>query len=307
MSNLSGDIQAIVDTLVARMESGDLPWHKPWANMGGILPLNANTNREYTGVFNPLILMMASRTHGEDNRWSGFGQWAKSGNPVRKGEHGVSIYFPNFVCATCGTEAPPWLKVCRNKHNLTGKDARTVRGFQSCVIFNNQQTVAPLPSVEVPQLDPSVGYAHAAEVVKGCNAKLTHGGNRAFYRPSDDTITLPAPGSFKDPALYWATSMHEHMHWTGHKSRLNREGVAKMGGFFGSDTYAFEELVAEMGAAFLCMRVGVKHDTLMDNHAAYLQAWVKGLKDDPKALMKAASLASKGMNFILKADADASE
>ena len=306
MSNLSSDIQAIVDALISRMESGDLPWHKPWANMGGILPVNANTGREYTGVFNPLILMMASSVYAGDNRWSGFGQWAKSGNPVRKGEHGVSIYFPNFVCGVCGCEAPPWYKVCRNKHNLTGKDARSVRGFQACVVFNNQQTVRPLPTVEVPECDPTVGYAHAAEVVKACGSKVEHGGNRAFYSPVNDSITLPLAGSFRDPALYWATSLHEHMHWTGHKSRLNREGVA-MTGFFGSDKYAFEELVAEMGAAFLCMRLGVKHDSLLDNHAAYLQNWVKGLKDDPKALMKAASLASKGMNYILKADASESE
>jgi len=305
--SISNDIQAIVDTLIARMEAGDLPWHRPWASMGGVLPVNANTQREYTGVFNPLILMMASTAYGGDNRWSGFGQWAKSGNHVRKGEHGVSIYFPNFVCAQCGAEAPPWLKVCRNKHNLTLAGARSVRGFQSCTVFNNQQTVAPLPSVEVPQLDPSVGYAHTAEVVKSCGAKVNHGGNRAFYSPSEDSITLPPAGAFKDASLYWATSLHEHMHWTGHASRLNREGVAKMGGFFGSNVYAFEELVAEMGSAFLCMKLGVKHDSLLDNHAAYLQAWIKGLKDDPKALMKAASLASKGMNFILKADADASE
>ena len=307
MGNLSGDIQSIVDDLIARMEAGDLPWHRPWATQGGVLPMNATTSREYTGVFNPLILMMASSAFGGDNRWSGFGQWGKSGNPVRKGESGVSIYFPQFACANCGCEAPPWVKVCRNKHPLTGKDARTMRGFQSCTVFNNKQTVKPLPSVEVPEVDPSVGYAQAAAVIKACGAKVTHGGNRAFYRPSDDTITLPAPGSFKDPALYWATALHEHMHWTGAACRLNREGVAKMAGHFGSDTYAFEELIAEMGSAFLCMRVGVKHDSLLDNHAAYLQAWVKGLKDDPKALMKAASLASKGMSFILKADASESE
>ncbi len=106
-------------------------------------------------------------------------------------------------------------------------------------------------------------------------------------------------GKLEYRSLYWATSLHEHMHWTGHKDRLNREGIT-MSGFFGSNTYAFEELVAEMGAAFLCMRLGVKHDSLLDNHAAYLQNWVKGLKEDPKALMKAASLASKGMNYILK-------
>lgn len=300
------EIQGVVDALVARMEAGDLPWHRPWANMGGTLPVNATTNREYTGVFNPLILMMASSAFGGDNRWAGFGQWGKGGNSVRKGEKGISIYFPNFVCNACGCEAPPWFKSCRNKHDLTVAGARGVRGFQSCVVFNNQQTVKPLPSVDIPEVDPSAGYAQAAAVVKGCGSKVTHGGNRAFYDKANDSITLPPAGAFTDPALYWATSLHEHMHWTGHKDRLNREGIT-MGGFFGSDRYAFEELIAEMGAAFLCMKVGVKHDALMDNHAAYLQSWVKGLKDDPKALMKAASLAAKGMNYILKADADASE
>ena len=306
MSNLSGDIQAIVDTLIARMESGDLPWHKPWANMGGVLPVNVNTNREYTGVFNPLILMMASSAHAGDNRWSGFGQWAKGGNSVRKGEHGVSIYFPNFVCGVCGCEAPPWFKVCRNKHNLTLTGARGVAGFQSCVVFNNQQTVAPLPTVEVPEVDPCVGYMAAGNACKDMGAKVVYGGNTASYNKVTDIINMPAPGAFKDLSGYWATMMHEHMHWTGAASRLNREGVT-MGGYFGSNTYAFEELVAEMGSAFLCMKLGVKHDSLLDNHAAYLQSWVKGLKDDPKALMKAASLASKGMSYILKADASESK
>jgi hypothetical protein len=303
---LSSDIQSIVDTLVARMESGDLPWHKPWANMGGVLPVNVNTNREYGGVFNPLILMMASTAHGGDNRWSGFGQWSKAGNSVRKGEHGVSIYFPNFVCATCGCEAPPWFKACKNKHNLTLAGARSVRGFQSCVVFNNQQTVKPLPTVEVPEVDPCVGYMAAGDACRATGAKFIYGGNTASYNKVTDVINMPIPGAFKDLSGYWATMMHEHMHWTGAASRLNREGIT-MSGFFGSDTYAFEELVAEMGAAFLCMRLGVKHDNLMDNHAAYMQSWVKGLKEDPKALMKAASLASKGMNYILKADASESE
>ena len=307
MSTLSSDIMDIVNDLIARMESGNLPWHRPWANMGGILPFNVNTQREYTGIFNPLVLMMASSAHGGDNRWSGFAQWAKASNPVRKGERGTSIYFPNFVCAVCGEVAPPWLKVCKHKHDLTGKDSRNFAGFNSCIVFNNQQTRNPLPTVEVPQVDPTVGYAHAAAVVTACEATIIHDGNRAFYDKNADSITLPIPGAFRDVSLYWATSLHEHMHWTGHESRLNREGITKPVGYFGSETYAFEELVAEMGAAFLCMKLGVKHDTLMDNHAAYLQSWVKGLRDDPNALMKAASLANKGMNYILKANASESE
>lgn len=297
------EIQGVVDALVARMEAGELPWHKPWKG-GSVMPVNATTGREYTGIFNPLILMMKSEAYGGDTRWAGLSQWAKAKSPVKKGEGGTAIYFPNFVCQTCGAPGAPWLKSCSNGHDLTVKNGRAMAGFQKAIVFNNQQTSKPIPAVEVPQVDPSVGFLLAAQTIERCGSKIKHEGDKAFYSKREDIITLPPAGAFDNIAHYWATSLHEHMHWTGHSSRLNREGIS---GIFSSDAYAFEELVAEMGAAFLCMRLGVKHDSLMDNHAAYLQSWVKGLRDDPKALMKAASLANKGMQYILKADASASE
>ena len=291
-------VTALIIESIEAAEAAGTQWKPSW-NRGSFFPVNATTERAYGGIFNPLCLaLIAEANFDGDNRWAGFGQWKKSGNPVKRGQTGTPIWFPKMACADCGTPVQPWLKKCRNGHNLMRKGATSFVGWGSAQVFNNQQTRSPLAAVEVKDVDPSVGFERMAAIVGNLGADLRHGGGRAFYRPSEDFIQMPEAGTFNTPQDYWATSIHEHAHWTGHADRLNRKGITESNGFRGED-YAFEELVAELTAAFVCQHVGVERDGLIEHHASYLAAWKKRLTEEPEALRKAASLAGASMRYIL--------
>ena len=285
---------AIITALEAGEKSGK--WTMPW-DITGDFPSNPVTNKTYGGSFNGFWLMLAGHAFG-DTRWAGASQWKKSGNLVRKGEKGTSIFFPRFKCAHCGIPVG-FAKKCRNGHELKKAEDKAWSGWGTSYVFNNQQTRNPLKSVVVEEVDPAVGFERAAALVKAHGANLSHGGGRAFYRPSEDKIVLPEPGKFNTVADYWATNLHEHAHWTGHSSRLDRPGISKFGGF-GSESYAFEELVAEIGSAFVCKHLGIERDGLFDNHVSYLASWKKKLEDDPSAISKAISQAGKVMRYLVK-------
>jgi putative DNA primase/helicase len=273
-------------------------WTMPWDRDDGF-PLNPTTGRAYAGSFNGFVLMMTATTsHGGDQRWAGFGQWKKAGNPVKKGEEGTEIYFPRFKCGTCGTSLG-WAKKCRNGHQIAKPTDKKWSGWGTSFVFNNQQTAEPVKSVEVEDIDPKIGFEKAADILKAMGSDLRHGGGRAFYRPSEDSIHVPEPGKFLTVADYWATVMHEHAHWTGHGTRLDRPGITDFSGF-GSEAYAFEELCAEIGAAFVCKHIGVTRTGLFENHVAYLASWKKKLKDDPSAIRRAIQEAGKIMRFLTK-------
>ena len=285
---------AIIAALDAGEKSGK--WTMPW-DATGDFPSNPTTGRTYGGSFNGFWLMMASAGHG-DNRWAGASQWKKAKNLVKKDEKGTSIFFPRFKCAACGVPIG-FAKKCKNGHATVKSADKAFSGWGTSYVFNNQQTTSPLESVVVKEVDPTIGFEKAAALVEGLGADLSHGGGRAFYRPSEDKIVLPEAGKFNTVADYWATNLHEHAHWTGHKSRLDREGISKFGGF-GSESYAFEELVAEIGSAFVCKHLGIERDGLFDNHVSYLASWRKKLTDDPSAVSKAISQAGRVMRFLIK-------
>jgi antirestriction protein ArdC len=263
------------------------------------MPVNATTERPYGGIFNPLVLgMVAAGSFDGDNRWAGFGQWKKHSNPVRKGQTGTPIWFPKMACADCGTPIQPWLKRCRGGHDLTRKGSTNFVGWGSAQVFNNQQTREPIAKVVIADVDPSVGFEKASALIVNLEADLRHGGGRAYYSPREDYIQMPEAGAFKTSADYWATNLHEHAHWTGHASRLNRKGIVRTDGFR-SDDYAFEELVAELASAFMCQHIGIEREGLIEHHAAYLACWKKRLTDEPEALRKAASLAGASMRYMM--------
>ena len=144
-----------------------------------------------------------------------------------------------------------------------------------------------------------MGFEQASALSLASGATIKHGGNTACYRPIEDNISLPEPGAFKSVSHYWSTHLHELGHWTGHSSRLNRKGVSTS---FGKtrETYAFEELVAEMSSAMLCHTLGIDAPELMEGHEAYINNWIRTLKSDPKALQRAGSQAQKAMDYLLK-------
>ena len=292
------DIAAQIDEALSNPPPEGTRWVMPWdKSLAGGMPLNIVTGRAYGGNFNGFMLMMAGIRFG-DNRWAGASQWKKSGNLVRKGEKGTPIFFPKLACNSCGRPCG-FAKVCKPcGANLKVKGATKFIGFGSAYTFNNQQTTSPLPSAEIEEVDPKVGHEAAAALVEGIGADFRHGGGRAFYSPREDYIMVPEAGAFTTVADYWATTIHEHAHWTGAADRLNREGIVKFSGF-GSQVYAYEELVAEIGAAFTCAYLGVKREGLMDNHVAYLANWRKALKDDPTVIQRAANDAGKVMRYLI--------
>ena len=132
-------------------------------------------------------------------------------------------------------------------------------------------------------------------MVMNTGANIKHGGNSAYYRPSEDYINMPIKSDFNDEAGYYATLLHELTHWSGFEKRLNRE----LGNKFGSPKYAFEELVAELGAAFLCQDFKIQGEL---RHSGYIESWLKCLKDNPNAIFKAAALAQKAADYIKQFD-----
>ncbi len=276
--------QEITDKILAELEAGPIPWVKPWDKSGlGSMPYNAITRKDYRGI-NVLILACSAPAPGG---WATYKQWSEIGCNVRKGEHGTGIVFYK-----------PWTF----KDKATDED-RSIPLLRSFTVFHQTQVdnlpdcLVPRPPKEIPEAE---RIAAAEELMK--QAKVyEQPSDRAFYRPASDTIHLPAIGQFKTPSEFYATALHELTHWTMTKDRCDRDTKFKR---FGDTAYAREELVAEMGSAFLCAAVGIEGKL---QHAEYLASWIAVLKADSKAIVQAAGAAQKAADFVLKVRATADE
>lgn len=269
--------QEVTDRIVASLEAGPEAWVKPWKDMGrGGLPRNGKTGRKYSGVN---VWLLALSGYG-DSRWFTFNQAKEMGASVRKGEKGTKIVF--------------WTFLPQKENGVeTGKKIPMLRVF---TVFNAEQ-IEGLPTTEpVPEVNPAVGFEKAAQVVAALGATVLHGGDVACYNTSTDAIRLPDAHQFNNLAHYWATNLHEHAHWTGHSSRLDRQLANR----FGSDAYAMEELVAEITSAFTCAALGIEGEM---SHPGYIAAWLKILKGDKHAVFSAARAAQKAADFILNGGA----
>ena len=267
-------IERTLDQLVAAIEGEALDWRKTWA--GGGLPMNHTTGKNYRGI-NILLLWSAASEHQfPTQRWATYKQWAAAGHQVGKGERSSTIFISKDV---------------EKKDRLTGETER-YRLLRCAFVFNSAQLVEPLPlEAMVPVTIEERHDACAALVLAtGANVLVEP---QPCYRPSKDTIYLPEIGQFISADAYYATLFHELVHWTGHHGRTDRAPRLK-----GKD-YAFEELVAEFGAAFLCAQHGITEFPDHDNHAAYMQNWLKRVGDDKAgALLLAAGMAGKAVEFI---------
>jgi len=273
-----------LEHVVTAMESGVAPWVRPWSDVkGGSIPHNAITGRPYSGG-NVLALWMAQMMHGYSSQgYCTFKQAVAAGCVVRKGSKGHHVYYMSTV---------------ERKDKVTGEREKFffAKGF---VVFNVDQldeledgALARLKARHSGAMPSAVERVEAADVmVTATEADIRHGGNRAFYTPSLDRIQMPEAGQFTSMPTYYGTLFHEMGHWTGHESRLKRITPAK----FGSPEYAFEELVAELCAAFLSAQFG--WDTVSQS-AAYLSNWAKACRAEPDLLAKAASLAAKAAELI---------
>lgn len=272
-------MEAVAAKIIASIEDGIVTgdWKKSWA--GGVIAKNAVTGNQYKGG-NLIALWILGEDFGS-GYWATYKQWQSVDAQVRKGETGIRLvkwsplpckdHGKGEMCQKCGTMVPTVFTVF-NSEQVDGWAGNPDS------IRNEDQRLAD-----------------ADEFITATGAVIRHNdGGRAFYRPTEDSITLPHFETFDSAEAYYATAAHELIHWTGAESRLNRDMSVK----WGDDAYAAEELVAELGAAMLCSTLGIS-ETPREDHAQYLKAWVGRLKDDYRLLWNAASLAQKAVDHLV--------
>ena len=277
----------ITGQLIAAIEADPGNPSLPWRRTGGAphLPHNILSGKTYNGI-NILSLWVTAQVRDYATPiWGTYRQWAEKGAQVRKGEKSALVIFYKEY----ETEAEP------EDEMDTGK-RRVARASH---VFNADQVDGFTPPAPSESLGPIDRIIRADRFVCDTGATVRHGGERAFYTPSADFIQMPDEGLFAGTTTmtrsegYYATLVHELIHWSGAKHRLNRE----MGKRFGDQAYAAEELVAEIGAAFLCAELAITQDVRPD-HAQYLANWLKLLKSDDKAIFTAAARASEAVAFL---------
>jgi antirestriction protein ArdC len=268
--------QQVTDRIISELERGAAPWIKPWTTFASAgEDQNIISKKPYNGI-NRVILGMSGFS---SSKWASFKQWQQLGATVRKGEKGTMIVFYS-----------PIKKDSVNPVN--GQiESSAYHCLKSYFVFNADQVegieiekpvITEKPFIDVPALE---------KRVSDTGAVINHGSSSAFYRRDSDSIHLPNKGAFKSESDYYATLLHELIHWSGANFRLDRT----KGKRFADTAYAFEELVAELGAAFLCQDYQIQGDL---RHADYIGSWLKCLKDDNKAIFNAAALAQKAADYV---------
>lgn len=271
--------QAVTDRIIENLENAS-NWRKPWANVfDGSVPHNASTGRPYSGI-NWINLSMAASQYGT-NGWVTYKQATAMGGKV------PSKNDPNGGC-----EYVWFMARSTYKDKATGDDK--VGFINKCFsVWNVAQIEWPEGAKPYKQYTPpTVGTGAANVLAESLGIDLKYGGDRACFIPSLDQIHMPPADSFVDDANHDATLLHEMVHWTGHRSRLKRQ----IENSFGNESYAFEELVAELGSAMGGALLGIPYEGLQ--HESYIKSWLKALKDDPKHIVKASKQASKAVHYL---------
>ena len=277
----------ITNAIVAQLETGTRPWAKPWnaEHLAGRItrPLRAN-GKPYRGI-NVVMLWMAAEAKGYAAPiWMTYRQAAELGGQVRKGEHGTAVAYADKFRKTATADSGEEVE-------------REIFFMKHYTVFNVEQVDGLPPhfyATAAPQISPLAKREQAEAFFASLGANVRHGGNRAFYAIEPDFVQMPPFESFRDAESYYATLGHECIHWTRHPSRLAREFGRKR---WGDEGYAQEELVAEMGAAFLAADLGLYLEPRED-HASYIASWLDVLKKDKKAVFIAASHAQRAVDFL---------
>lgn len=280
--------QTITDKIIAAIEAGAgefiMPWHR---KKSGLKPRNVLTGNHYQGI-NILALWIEAQGSGfSSNLWGTYRQWAEKGAQVKKGAKASHVVFYKEITVDADEET---------------EDERTRLFARATPVFNADQVdgwTDPDPVVPV-AADPVEFLPEAERFITATGARITHGGGRAYYSPSTDSIQMPERSAFTGSPTstpteaYYSTLCHELTHWSGAKGRCDRDLTDR----FGSQAYAMEELVAELGAAFLSAELGVSTEPRAD-HAQYLANWLQVLRNDKRAIFTAASAASNATAYLL--------
>ena len=268
--------EQVTNNIVSMLEAGDVPpWRKEWTGDPIDLPYNGVTKHQYRGVNIWNLVMMGWAKGFGSNQWATYKQWSSEGGQVKKGEKGsTAVFFKPII-----------------KSDDSGREYQ-IHIARSFTVFNRDQVdiesepetvcMEPRDTIELQ------GISH--EMVNSLSVKLSEG--QPAYSPMIDTIKMPSITKFTDPESYFSTMAHECSHATGHEKRLNRV----FGKRFGDDAYAMEELTAELSAAYLCASKGIAYD--LQQHASYLDTWIKRLKVDNKAIFNVAAAAQRAADYI---------
>ena len=281
--------ERVTAAIVAELEQGIKPWEKPWnaEHAAGRItrPLRQN-GVPYQGI-NVLMLWGEAVAKGfAAPIWMTFRQAKEMGAHVRKGEKGSLVVYAD--------------RIRRTELDVeTGDEVdREIPFMKGYTVFNAEQVEGlpgPFYQVAEPRLDPVQRIEHAEQFFAATRAEIRHGGNQAYYSMGDDHVQMPPFESFRDAESYYATLAHECTHWTRHPSRLERDFGRKR---WGDEGYAMEELVAELGSAFLSADLDLTPEPRED-HAAYIGSWLKVLKNDKRAIFTAASHAQRAADFLI--------
>ena len=279
--------QQVTDTIIQQLEAGTVPWHQPWKgnnNRLPALPKNYTTNKRYNGINILLLWSSALVNDFATAEWATFKQWSEKKEMIRKGEKGSLVVYYDVM-----------------EKEVDG-ELKEIPFLKSSYVFNRCQLSSYTPLAETQSDEPAPLFERIEQVdsfVQNTQAMIQHTGARACYIPSADLIEMPLPESFETgehcsaEEHYYSTLFHEMVHWSGHAKRLNRTKGKK----FGDHDYAAEELVAELGAAFLSAELQINPVAKAD-HANYINSWLKVLKDNKKFIFAAASEASKAVDYM---------
>ncbi len=269
--------------IITAIEQGSVgTWRMPWHTSGryAFSPINAVSKKAYRGI-NTVCLWVTAQSKGyQRGEWATYQQWQERGGQVRKGEKSTTVVFWKFANDSSESQDEE-----TNRSRLL-----FTRGYS---VFNAAQVdgYTPTADTDIPMPE---RIAHAETFFQTIGATVCHGGNQAFYAPTSDHIQMPPFQAFAENTGYYSTLAHEHTHYTAHTSRCDRQ----LGKRFADNAYAAEELIAELGAAFTCAHLGISTEPRED-HASYIQSWLRVLKADSRAIFTAASKAQQATDWMI--------
>lgn len=281
-------IKKIADKFIEKINQFEGHWEKPFFSCSA-LPRNVITKKPYRGLNTMLLWVAAEEKNFSSNLWGTFDQWKEKGKSIKKGENGVGIIF--------------WKKTHYNEEVVNENGETTIEEHEGCiaryyVVFNACQMTEYAPE-EIETIPEDIRQEiddFKTNFLDKTGIKYTETNEgRAFYIPSTDEVVLPKLEIYSKKSEYIPTACHEFTHATGAKTRLNRDFSGK----FGDAAYAFEELIADIGAGMLSAALG-KNYIFQNNNIAYLKSWIEILQDQPKAILKACSHAQKAADYLLE-------
>lgn len=273
--------ETITNQIVTAIEEGAAEFKMPWHRMGQDIfcPVNVVSGRDYRGLNVISLWMIAEAKRYQSGTWATYQQWQEKGCQVRKGEKSASVFFWKNLNEADGEQ----------EQDGESRARFVARGYS---VFNADQVDGYTPP-EIPKLSESERIERAERFFASIPASVSHGGNVACFKLESDSVEMIDFARFTSAPAYYSVLAHELTHWSGGKTRLDRD----LSGRFGSESYAVEELIAELGAAFTAGKLGLPSDPRKD-HAPYIASWLKVLKNDSRAIFTAASKAQAAADYL---------